>query len=69
MEQPVAALLDSLAAAYAADERFDEAFEVASKAISTAETAGEARTADAIRKRLTLYQQKLPFRSPSVNPK
>lgn len=69
MEQPVAALLDSLAAAYAAAMRFEEAVETASKAISTAETAGESKTANAIRKRLTLYQQKLPFRSPSVSPK
>ena len=69
MEQPVAALLDSLAAAYASAMRFEQAVETASKAISTAEAAGESRTADAIKKRLTLYQRKLPYRSPSVSPK
>jgi tetratricopeptide (TPR) repeat protein len=69
MEKPIPALLDTLAAAYASAMRFELAVETASKAISTAVAAGESNTADAIRKRLILYQQKLPFRSPPLSPK
>ena len=65
MASPIPALLDSLAAAYASAMRFEEAIETASKGISTAEAAGDDKTAAAIGERLKLYRQSLPFRTQS----
>jgi hypothetical protein len=52
--------MDTLAAAYAEAERFDEAVRYQARALEDSELRGEPRT-DATR-RLELYQRKKPFR-------
>jgi tetratricopeptide (TPR) repeat protein len=49
-------LLDTLAAAYAAAGRFDEALKTAQKAVDAAKKSGREDLADAIRKRMELYK-------------
>ena len=57
-------LLDTLAAAYASDGRFEEAVATAEKAIALP-TAKQSVLADQIEQRLRLYKQGKPFREPS----
>jgi tetratricopeptide (TPR) repeat protein len=54
--------LDVLAVAYANAQRFDEAKQAASRAIELAEMAGQKSFAACVRKRLDLYEQKVPYR-------
>jgi tetratricopeptide (TPR) repeat protein len=60
----IAAHLDTLAAAYAAAGRFDEAVAVAEKAIELARTGGQPEVAAEIQSRLPLYRQGKPYRQP-----
>lgn len=54
--------LDSLAAAYAAAGRFAEAVQVAQSALSQAAARGDTKLADALQKRIKLYQAGSPYR-------
>lgn len=56
-------VLDTLAAAYAETERFEEAVSTAEQAIGVASSANLMNFADQIRKRLLLYQNRRPFRT------
>jgi len=56
-------ILDTLAAAYAATERFEQAIETAEKAIRLAEAAGKSKLAEEIHGRLQLYQAGQSYRS------
>ncbi len=53
--------LDTLAAAYAALGRFEEAVDAARRALSVAQEAGERATAERIEERLRLYEQGRPY--------
>lgn len=53
--------MDTLAAAYAAAGRFEEAATMARRALAVAGQAGESATAQQIERRLRLYEQKQPF--------
>lgn len=55
--------LDTLAAAYAAAGRYDEAAETAERALSAALEAGDRRFAAAIDGRVKLYQLRRPYRA------
>ena len=55
------AILDTLAAAYAAAGKFTEAVETAEKAISLAEAANEKKLASEIQERLKLYKAHQPW--------
>ena len=57
-------MLDTLAAAYAADGRFPEAVTTAQKALGLAKSAGEAKLADQIQERLLLYKSSQPYVAP-----
>jgi tetratricopeptide (TPR) repeat protein len=61
-------LLDLLAAAYAEAGRFGDAAEVARRALSTAEAAGQTDLAGQLRERLRLYEEGRPFRQTSPRP-
>lgn len=64
-DEAPAAYLDTLAAAYAADGRFDQATATVQRAIETARAAG---LADApLQQRLALYRQDRPFVEPAAN--
>ena len=54
-------LLDALAAAYAESGEFDMARQTAKRAISMARSAGKPEWAEAIEKRLELYNRGLPY--------
>jgi tetratricopeptide (TPR) repeat protein len=54
-------LLDTLAAAYAAAQRFDLAVATASRAAELADQQGQAASAREIRARLSLYREAKPF--------
>lgn len=56
-----ASSLDTLAAAYAALGRFDEAIAHAQQALQLAHEKGERKTADEISARLALYKSRQPF--------
>ena len=56
------AILDTLAAAYAAAGRFTEAIETAEMAINQAKAQGQKATAEKIQNRLHLYQLGRPYR-------
>jgi protein O-mannosyl-transferase len=58
--QPLA--LDALAAAYAETGRFDDAVSTAKKAFSLALVNGPEELTDGLKKRLKLYQNKMPYR-------
>jgi tetratricopeptide (TPR) repeat protein len=58
------AVLDTLAAAYAAAGRFAEAVSTAERALELAESAGQKELADDIRNRLELYRAGQPYRPP-----
>ena len=55
-------VLDTLAAAYAAAGRYDEAAETAERALSAALGRGETRLAGEIDGRISLYQSRRPYR-------
>ena len=57
-----AALLDTLAAAYAEAGRFTEAVDTARRALNAAMGHGEQRLADEVRARIALYEARTPFR-------
>ncbi len=54
--------LDTLAAAYAASGRFDDAVKTAEKAINLAETQNQKELAQRIQERLELYKANLPYK-------
>ena len=56
-------ILDTLAAAYAAGGRFEEAIRTAQRAVALADASGPEETARSIRQRLALYEQRRPFLS------
>jgi tetratricopeptide (TPR) repeat protein len=55
-------LLDTLAVAYAAADRFDEAKATAEKALNIAKETGRENLAVEIQKRIKLYQAGQPYR-------
>jgi tetratricopeptide (TPR) repeat protein/mono/diheme cytochrome c family protein len=57
-----ARVLDTLAAAYAAEGRFAQAVATEQRALELAETAGNRDAADQLRSRLELYRRNRPFR-------
>ena len=59
-----AEILDTLAVAYAADNRFDQAIETSQQAIKLALAAGDTHTANQFRNHLESFQQKIPIRQP-----
>ncbi|MBX9791562.1 MAG: tetratricopeptide repeat protein [Pirellulales bacterium] len=61
-------LLDTLAAAYAADGRFADAVAVAREAIERATENKQDKLAAEIAARLALYERREPYRSPPVAP-
>jgi tetratricopeptide (TPR) repeat protein len=63
-----AAILDTLAAAYAAAGQFDKAVETAIEAHRLAEAAGQRPHAEAIRMRLQLYRGRKPYHDPPGMP-
>jgi tetratricopeptide (TPR) repeat protein len=58
-------ILDTLAAAYAAGDRFDRAVSIAQAALELASAAKLNPQANQIRKRLELYKQSKPYREPA----
>ena len=62
------AILDTLAAAQAATQRFDEAVKTAQRATTLAQQAGLQTLADQVRQRLQGYQQGQPYRAPAAGP-
>jgi len=61
-------LLDTLAAALAAQGDFDEAVKAARKAVDLADAAMNADLAEAIGQRLALYEQQQPYREAAASP-
>ncbi|MHC4092362.1 MAG: tetratricopeptide repeat protein [Planctomycetota bacterium] len=59
------AILDTLAAAYAAAGQFDRAVAVAERGLESASAARLENLASALRQRLALYRQKKPYRQPA----
>src|SRR5207249_2120545 len=59
---PEPAVLDTLAAAYAAAGRFEAAVETAEQAFLLARTAGRGEVADAIEARIALYRTRTAYR-------
>ena len=59
------ACLDTLAAAYASADRFDEAVAVAKEAWKLAKSAGQKAAAEEIHMRLQLYRNGKPYRRPA----
>ena len=55
------AALDALAAAYAADGRFDQAIVTARAAVDLLHADNQTARANEIGQRLELYQQRLPY--------
>ena len=62
----VAGCLDTLAVAYAAVGRFNDATAAAQKAIGLARSAGQTRMASEIETRLELYRARRPYREPAT---
>ena len=63
-ESPSANLLDTLAAACAADGRFEEAVELAERARLLAREAGDERLAEIFASRSASYRRGVPYREP-----
>jgi len=63
----VAGYLDTLAVAYAAAGRFEDAVTTAQKAIELARAAGQPKLAAEIESRLQLYRKGEPYREPLAN--
>jgi tetratricopeptide (TPR) repeat protein len=61
------AYLDTLAAAYAAASRYDEAVATAQKAVKLALAAGQTPSAKEIETRLALYRARRPYRLPDLS--
>ena len=61
----VAGYLDTLAAAYAAAGRFNEAIATAQKAIELARSAGQTQIVNEIETRLELYRAGRAYRAPA----
>jgi Flp pilus assembly protein TadD len=61
-------LLDTLAAALAAQGSYEAAVEAARKAATLAEAAMNTPLSEAIRQRLALYEQQQPYREPAATP-
>ena len=59
--EPTADLLDTLAAAYAAAGRFDEAIRSAEQAVALAEAEGAFARAQTIRRRISNYRSRTPY--------
>lgn len=57
--------MDTLAAAYAAAGRFDEAVATATEAGRVAQSAGQGPLAEEIHMRLQLYRDRKPYREPA----
>lgn len=66
IEPPNPMILDVLAAAYAAAGRFDRAVATAGQALDLATAAGDPQIAQAIRHRLDLYRQAMPYDAPAL---
>jgi tetratricopeptide (TPR) repeat protein len=64
--RPQAAILDTIAAAYAEAGRFDEAIRTAGEAEQIAQARGAEKSASEIGARRELYLRKQPYRSPAV---
>jgi tetratricopeptide (TPR) repeat protein len=64
VEEPGADLLDTLAAAYAAAGRFEEAVRSAEQAVVLAEAEGDLAMAATFRKRLSNYRSREPYVEP-----
>ncbi len=62
-------LLDTLAAAYAADGRFEEAIRTADRAARIATEQELTASAEEIRARLSLYRQHEPYVDPGPEPR
>ena len=62
-EEP--SVLDTLAAAYAAADRFSEAVATAEKALGLAQSSGQNQLAEEIQNRLRLYKVGQPYRGPA----
>ncbi|HUU96285.1 MAG TPA: tetratricopeptide repeat protein, partial [Phycisphaerae bacterium] len=62
--RPYPETLDTLAAAYAAAGRLEEAINTARQAIEIARSSGRNERADEIETRLRLYEQGQPYRAP-----
>jgi Tfp pilus assembly protein PilF len=60
------AILDTLAAAYAATGQFDRAVATAKSAVDLASAAGQTARAAGISQRLAVYQQHRPYREPAL---
>ena len=60
-QEPSANLLDTLAAAYAAAGRFEEAIRSAEQAVALAEAEGDLAMAQTFRKRLSNYRSLEPY--------
>ena len=56
-----AGILDTLAVAYAAENRFPDAVEIAEKALKMAQSAGEKQLIDQIQRRLDLFKANQPY--------
>jgi hypothetical protein len=56
--------LDTLAAAYAEEARFDEAVETAKRGIEIATEAKQTALAEGLAARMQLYEARKPFRDP-----
>jgi tetratricopeptide (TPR) repeat protein len=61
-DNQVPVFLDTLAAAYAATSRFDDAVTTAEKAVELARTAGQAPLAEQIQRRLEMYRGERRYR-------
>ena len=61
VKSPDAALLDTLAAAYAAAGRFPQAINTAEAALRLAESSNQQKKAEEIKNRLSLYKESKPY--------
>jgi hypothetical protein len=68
-EEPDPDRLDTLAAAYAAASRFDEATATAEEAARLADRAEHAALGAALRERLALYRAGRPYREGETDPR
>jgi len=56
--------LDTLAAAYAENEQYDKAVDAARRAAELCRAVEDLKVVDEVKRRLDLYQRRLPYRSP-----
>jgi tetratricopeptide (TPR) repeat protein len=62
------AVLGTLAAAYAAAQRFPEAVDTARKAITIADSINQLQIKNIIQRHLSFYEQGKPYIEPAANP-